>query len=76
MTKYGIFRGNKLVGRVIFNNLSNAEEERDEWNAQFREYNEKVKANPSLGKPVTYVEVKEYGKKRQTREQKMQEMFE
>lgn len=77
MTQYGIFRGNEMVGRVIFNSYNEALKERDSWNKQFEQYNNKVKNDPNFKneKPITYVEVKEYRKKRQTAEQKLKEMF-
>lgn len=76
MAQFGLYRGDELVGRVIFSNYESAVKERDSWNKQFEEYNEALKTNPNLtGKPIKHVEVKPYRKKRQTREQKMREMF-
>ena len=77
MVRYALFRGDKLVGREVFRDIKDAIREKNEWNKQFAEFNEKIKTMPSLkdDKPISFVEVKEYRKKRQTTEQKLREMF-
>jgi hypothetical protein len=78
MTKYGIFRGDKIVGRIIFNNLKNAMKERDEWNEDLIDFNKFIKTDPikfKNKKPRTLVEVKEYKKKRISTERRLRELM-
>lgn len=75
MVKYGIFRGDKLVGRVIFSDLNQANKEKEEWNKQFSEFNDYVKANKMKKDLVEMVEVKEYRAKRRTVKQRLRELM-
>lgn len=74
MTRYGIFRGDKLVGRTVYKDFEKALKEKNEWNKQFEEFN-KESIKLGTGKFVIPVEVKEYRKKRQTAEQKLKDIF-
>jgi len=75
MVRYALFRGDQVVGRVAHQSIKSAIKERDEWNKQFKEFNEIIKNMPDK-KPISFVEVKEYRKKRQTTEQKLRSCFE
>lgn len=78
MVKYGIFRGENIVGREIFSDLKMAIKERDEWNKQFEEFNFKVKTDPKFksGKLITPVEVREFKRKKMSAEEKLRRIFE
>lgn len=69
MTKYGIFRGEEMVGRVIFKDIKDAINEKDKMNKQFDEFRK------ATGKSIKDVEVREFAVKRQTAQQKLREML-
>lgn len=78
MVRYGIFRGEKMVGREVFSDLKMAIKERDKWNKDFKDFNDFIKSDPVKFKdknPIKLVEVKEYRKKRMSVEKKLREMM-
>lgn len=69
MSKYALFRGNKMVGRVLHTRVESAVQERDQWNKQFAEFTQ------ATGKSIDPVEVREFKKPRKSAEQRLREMF-
>ena len=61
--KFALFRGEKQVGRYVYDDIEDAIKEAKEWN-KIKEW-----------KDIEPVEVKEYIKKRMTAEQKLKEMM-
>ena len=77
---YGIFRGEKILGRNIWENKEEAEKEAELFNKQLKEINKDYKENPEKfkdRKPIELVEVKEYKIKikKRTAEQKLNDCF-
>jgi hypothetical protein len=53
--KYGLFRGDLLVGRELYKDITNANKEKERWNKEFEDFNKQ-----SPNKKIQNVEVREY----------------